>query len=269
VDYETATLQVDSTCLGWSLSFEPLDDANVPYTLEDRFYQVHGTAFSELVPQMSHVKDKWAAFARWQTDWHFELLDSGSSCDLTSGSAGVDATITYPRWHPPVDADPAGVARWGRLMESLATHELGHITIALQGAHAIDDALDAGVSAATCPEVERLANAAASRLHRRYNRLNRRYDFLHPGQVPLSQVAVGLSLLGPVLVGVAARLHELLELAAESRALSRSCWRHSASASNRPRGNSRRRSLLARSWARSGSRAAHASRRRSRPASPP
>ena len=68
------------------------------------------------------------------------------------------------------------VARWGRFIENLTTHELGHITIALQGADAIDELLDAGLSAPTCEQVERRANRAASRLHEHYNRLNDQYD---------------------------------------------------------------------------------------------
>jgi predicted secreted Zn-dependent protease len=71
---------------------------------------------------------------------------------------------------------PAVVARWARFIEDLTTHELGHITIALQGADAIDELLDAGLSAPTCEQVEREANRAASRLHERFERLNARYD---------------------------------------------------------------------------------------------
>lgn len=61
-------------------------------------------------------------------------------------------------------------------MGNLRTHELGHVTIALQGADAIDDLLDAGLSASTCGRLERLANRAASHLYDQFAKLDRVYD---------------------------------------------------------------------------------------------
>lgn len=176
VDYATGSLRVDSSCDDWSLRLVPLEDPNLPLTLNERFYPVRGATIEQLVPQTYHVRDEWAAYARWNTSWQFWWEETATSCEVTSGSAALSANITYPKWRPPADADPVVAARWGRFMENLTTHELGHITIALQGADAIDELLDAGSSAPTCEQVERRANRAASRLHERYNRLNDRYD---------------------------------------------------------------------------------------------
>ncbi len=176
VDYATGSLRVDSTCAGWSLRLVPLQDPNLPFALSERFYPVRGSTIEQLVPQTYHVQEEWAAYARWNTSWQFRWKETATSCDVMSGSAELTATITYPKWRQPADADPVVVARWERFIENLTTHELGHITIALQGADAIDEVLDAGFSAPTCEQVERRANRAASRLHERYNRLNDQYD---------------------------------------------------------------------------------------------
>ena len=176
VDYATASLSVESTCDDWTLRLEPIEDPELVLTLRERFYPVRGETIAQIAPQTNQAKDGFAAYASWNTDWSFLQNDDDESCTVTSGSAALDSTITYPRWDPPAGADPRAVAEWRRFIDDLTTHELGHITIALQGADAIDELLDSGLSAATCGEVERLANRAAIRLHQRYDRLNADYD---------------------------------------------------------------------------------------------
>jgi predicted secreted Zn-dependent protease len=176
VDYATAALRVTSTCADWSVTFEPLQDPNLAYRVADRFYPVVGRTIRDLAGQANQATDGWTAYAGWDTDWQFWWQESGASCDVTHGEVELRARITYPAWRPPEGATPAVVARWDRFIEDLTTHELGHITIALQGADAIDELLDAGLSAPTCEQVEREANREASRLHERFERLNARYD---------------------------------------------------------------------------------------------
>jgi predicted secreted Zn-dependent protease len=176
VDYATAALRVTSTCADWSVMFEPLEDPNLAYRVVDRFYPVVGRTIRDLAGQANQAADGWTAYAGWDTDWQFWWQASGSSCDVTRGEVELQARITYPAWDPAEGVAPAVVARWARFIADLTTHELGHITIALQGADAIDELLDAGSSAPTCEQVEREANRAASRLHDRFERLNARYD---------------------------------------------------------------------------------------------
>ncbi|HKZ91713.1 MAG TPA: DUF922 domain-containing protein, partial [Candidatus Limnocylindrales bacterium] len=176
VDYATAPIRVDSTCPEWSLRLEPLADPNLPYSLTERFYPVRGESIAELAPQTNQARDGWAAYASWKTDWRSSWQDAGTSCDVTSGLTVLWASITYPKWHPPPDAAPRVVAQWQRFIKNLTTHELGHVTIALQGADAIDELFDKGFSAPTCDIVEDTANEAAMRVHERYKRLNDRYD---------------------------------------------------------------------------------------------
>jgi len=176
VDYATSALRVDSTCESWSLRWVPVDDPDLPWTLEERFYPVRGATIAALVPQTFHVDDTWAAYTRWHTSWQFEWQESETACDITSGRTQVRADVIYPRWREPADAPRSTVLRWRRFMDGLTIHELGHITIALQGAAAIDEVLDSGISAQTCQRAERLANRAARRVHDRFLRLNDRYD---------------------------------------------------------------------------------------------
>jgi predicted secreted Zn-dependent protease len=176
VDYATAGLTVLSTCPKWWLSFEPIADPALPYEISERFYPVRGRTIRELAKQADQAEDGWTAYTDWRTEWRYQWLDSGTSCELTGGDVELTASITYPRWRPPDDAAPSAVARWVRFMENLVTHELGHVTIALQAAAAIDDHFDSGSTEASCDELERATDAVAKQLHDRYERLNVRYD---------------------------------------------------------------------------------------------
>jgi predicted secreted Zn-dependent protease len=176
VDYATASMRVETSCDRWSLRLEPLKDPELTLALRERTYPVRGRTTAEIAPQLDQAQGGWAAYASWETDWRYLWQEDVGSCTVTSGGASLASTITYPRWDPPADADPSAVAEWRRFMDSLTAHELGHITIALQGADAIDEVLDSGISAPTCQEVERAADRAALRVHDRHERLNARYD---------------------------------------------------------------------------------------------
>ncbi len=182
VDYLAGSLKVDTDCGTWSVRFVPLEDPDLEVTIEKTYYPVKGHSIEELTAQIEHVKGKWAAYTEWHTGWFYWTERSSteshkrSSCEVTHGRTEVEITMTYPNWKKPRDADPAVVAKWQRLMENLEVHELGHVTIALQGADAIDDRLDAGFSARTCKKAGKKADARASRIFERYGRVSKRYD---------------------------------------------------------------------------------------------
>jgi predicted secreted Zn-dependent protease len=122
------------------------------------------------------VRGRFAAYTRWDTDWTFGLRERSGGCDVVAGDVSLSVRVVFPVWRRPEDP-AAGVARrWQRFLDNLETHELGHITIALQGADAIDELLDAGLSAATCEQATRRANRAALELHDRWESVNARYD---------------------------------------------------------------------------------------------
>lgn len=176
VDYATSRLRVDSECAQWSLRLIPLADPDLAYTVVRRRYPVRGRTLHDLAPQTRQVRGAFAAYTRWDTDWTFTLRERADGCDVVGGDISLTARVVFPVWRRP-EKPAAGVARrWQRFLDNLETHELGHITIALQGADAIDDLLDAGLSAATCEQATRRANRAASELHDRWERVNARYD---------------------------------------------------------------------------------------------
>ncbi|MEA2025517.1 MAG: DUF922 domain-containing protein [Chloroflexota bacterium] len=178
VDYLAGSLKVDSDCGAWSVRFVPLEDPRLDVTIEEAYYPVKGDSIDELTAQTDHIKGKWAAYTEWYTSWAYwtEEGEEGSSCDVTHGETKVEVSMTYPNWKRPRDAHPAVVETWQRFVENLEVHELGHVTIALQGADAIDDRLDAGFSASTCKKAGKRADDKATSIFERYARASKRYD---------------------------------------------------------------------------------------------
>lgn len=178
VDHVHGGLRIDSDCREWLVQLEPLPDRHLAAGIEERYYPVHGERLGELTGQLEQVKGRWAAFSRWHTSWTFttQPAEHGSACTVTAGGATVEVSLTFPEWKKPARVRPAVAARWQAFVERLRVHELGHVTIALQGVDAIEDRLDAGFSAASCNRVGRQADAAARRIFERYARATRRYD---------------------------------------------------------------------------------------------
>jgi predicted secreted Zn-dependent protease len=176
VDYATSRLRVDSDCETWSLDLRPLADPELPYEIARRTYPVRGDTLAELAPQTRQVRGSFAAYTTWDTDWRIWLAERADGCDVSHGDIRLTARIEFPVWRRPDDAAPGLARRWQRFLENLETHELGHVTIALQGAHAIDALLDEGLTAPTCEQATRRANRAASELHERWERISARYD---------------------------------------------------------------------------------------------
>jgi predicted secreted Zn-dependent protease len=171
-------LRIDSDCREWRVQLEPLPDRHLAAGIEERYYPVHGERLGKLTGQLEQVNGRWAAFSQWHTSWTFttQRAEDGSACTVTAGDATVEVSLTLPDWKKPARVRAAVEARWQAFVQRLRVHELGHVTIALQGAVAIEDRLDGGFSASSCKRVGQQADAAARRIFERYARATRRYD---------------------------------------------------------------------------------------------
>jgi predicted secreted Zn-dependent protease len=178
VDYETVPLVVRSDCRRWSLVLVPRDDPTLPLKVTERHYTVRGGTTRELAAALEHIDGRWAAQARTRARWTFRWVDRGSRCDVIDGQVSVRARLELPWWQRPTGVTDSVVSEWERVRESLCVHELGHVTIALQGAHAVDERLDAGFTARTCDAVERAADRKATEIWERHQRRHHRYDRL-------------------------------------------------------------------------------------------
>ena len=176
VDYATEPLMVRSDCGAWSLTFVPLEDPAVALAIKERHYEVNGRTIADLGRALGHFDGEWAALARTRATWMFRWIDRGSRCEVVSGDVSVEAVLKMPRWEPPADVPRSVKSEWRRVRDNLRLHELGHVTIALQAADAVNHRLDAGLEARTCERVKEMADAKAARIWRRHQRRDDRYD---------------------------------------------------------------------------------------------
>ena len=176
VDYETVPLTLASDCGAWSLALVPREDPAIPLKISQRHYTVKGRTTAELTRALDRIDGKWAAMAWSWATWRFRWIDRGPECEVISGAVSVKARLKLPKWKRPPDVHSSVVSEWERVRESLLIHELGHVTFALQGAHAIDERLDAGLKARTCKKVDRMANRKARAIWDRHQDRDDRYD---------------------------------------------------------------------------------------------
>ncbi len=176
VDHADARLQIDSDCHAWTVRFDPVADTEPGYTIDERTYAVRGDTIDELESATQRIEGRWAAYTEWFIGWVYLTEPIADGCRVSEGQTWLRASITFPTWRQPDAADPTLVARWERFLDRLRTHELGHVTIALQGADAIDDRIDRGFDAPTCDAAREQAEAAAQAILERTNRRSARYD---------------------------------------------------------------------------------------------
>src|SRR5579872_3579707 len=77
-----------------------------------------------------------AGMTRTWTNWHVQFGggDAANPCYMRAVQVTVRDTVTLPLWTPPLHADSALVAEWGRFVTMLGRHEAGHRSIALDAA---------------------------------------------------------------------------------------------------------------------------------------
>jgi predicted secreted Zn-dependent protease len=85
-------------------------------------------------------------------------------------------TVTLPLWTPPLHADSALVAEWGRFVTMLGRHEAGHRGIAIDDAGDIARTLASFPSRASCPDMLAAANASGQAILASSRERQKQYD---------------------------------------------------------------------------------------------
>ncbi|MSP54159.1 MAG: DUF922 domain-containing protein [Myxococcales bacterium] len=117
------------------------------------FYDVHGSSGVEVVeslvnqaPEAGGIRH--AAVTEWGIVWRYpsDTEDSSASaaCDLDHVLVDVTILTLFPRWSPPIGANPEDVSEWWRYALALADHETVHVRIIDDLANSIPEALRAG-----------------------------------------------------------------------------------------------------------------------------
>jgi predicted secreted Zn-dependent protease len=116
-------------------------------TFVERHYAVAGTSARHLMEAARMMSPRRAAthhvaYTDWQIGWSFTPREAGGDRFVVGAvRVEVEITRTLPRWRPPEAADRALVSSWAELVAAIATHEQGHVDIAVSGARALHEAI--------------------------------------------------------------------------------------------------------------------------------
>jgi predicted secreted Zn-dependent protease len=149
-------------------------------------YEIEGITADQLAAQVKELGPtdpenqggSFAGYARtrftWDVDESVPLGAKRERCMIESVDIYLDVWITLPRWEPPTSAPQALVAEWGRYLERLRFHELGHTEIALRQANEAARATKGLIG--PCGEVHEKADERIARILAREKALQRSYD---------------------------------------------------------------------------------------------
>lgn len=156
-----------SMALAFQLATYTLPPVNLPPEVSEEpeivWYPITGSTLADLRAQMRVAgphddEGVHAGLTRTWTHWRFQF-GGDNPCWMRTVQVTVYDTVTLPLWTPPLHADSALVAEWGRFVTMLGRHEAGHRGIAIEAAGQIARTLAAFPSRATCADMMAAANA--------------------------------------------------------------------------------------------------------------
>ncbi len=127
------------------------------------YYGVSGSTADEIRASMdkSRPKDPYDgnrpvdAYTDWYISWSWPGYGT-DHCDLSTASVTYTINVIMPRWKVPTDASPALIAKWETYIQSLISHEKGHVN------HVVNNYLSvkAAIQSATCSTADSAAQKA-------------------------------------------------------------------------------------------------------------
>lgn len=147
--------------------------AEVRETREVKNYQFGGSSTAEARANMNKVRPRgYDAYTAWQINWRYTYKQANGRCSIATVT--VNLTITYTM--PDLQTSDAALDRsFKGYLVKLRTHEDGHAENGRIVARRIDDAIPK-LTAATCEELGKNANALGQSIVKEGNALDIEYD---------------------------------------------------------------------------------------------
>ncbi len=154
--------------------------AGVEERLDYRYYEVPaqpGESLRQAINRYTPVRQDGKVFhgyTRWQVRWRFYWFQEASGrCRMERVQVNLESEITLPRLSR---GDASQQRRFTSYLEALRRHELGHVDLGRQAAHAIDRHLAGLPPQPDCASLETRANAGGMELLRHFQARERQFD---------------------------------------------------------------------------------------------
>lgn len=142
---------------------------DVVVVLDEKTYIVSGDSANALAAAMTarQLRDFAgnASFAltTWDIRWRYDHVGRpGGRCGLGNLRVSLRTGTLMPKWDPAPTAEPGLVIRWRTFIDALTIHERGHVQSSLDRAGETVRALSRIADFASCPALDKAANAAGS-----------------------------------------------------------------------------------------------------------
>jgi predicted secreted Zn-dependent protease len=127
------------------------------------YYDVTGSTADQIRASMDRLRPKDPydgnrpvdAYTDWYISWTWPGYGT-EDCDLSAATVSFRINVTLPRWKAPADASPELLGKWERYMQSLTSHEKGHVDNIVSQSPSVLTA----IQNATCSTAEAAAQEA-------------------------------------------------------------------------------------------------------------
>ena len=147
--------------------------AEVRETREVKNYQFAGASMAEARASMNKVRPRgYDAFTTWQINWRYTYKQANGRCSIATVTVNLAIVYTMPDLQT---SDAALDRSFKGYLVKLRAHEDGHAENGRIVARRVDDAIPK-LSAATCEELGKNANALGQSIVKEGNALDIEYD---------------------------------------------------------------------------------------------
>jgi len=145
-------------------------------------YVVEGGALAEVRREMNAKGPlgsdgrRYSGYTAWYVSWNYRYRKYTGGCAIASVTTTVRVTITLPQWRNEGGADSTERQHWARYLAALEQHEHGHRQNGIDAANEIDLTIAAMPPHGSCDALGAAANAAGTRIIKKYNQRDLDYD---------------------------------------------------------------------------------------------
>lgn len=139
--------------------------------------QKSGVSLLDTLSRYSPIRHKGMIFhgyTAWHIDWKYRWdEDASGRCRITGNKTHLNAVITLPKL---ISSDAKTKSEFSRYLQSLHTHELGHLQIAREAAGKIDRDILSLPAMTSCRLLEQTANQVGHKILEQARQKERTYD---------------------------------------------------------------------------------------------
>lgn len=116
------------------------------------------------------------ALTKWQVQWSYRWLESGSRCRLTETTVNLDVEYLLPELQQPETISESLATNWDNYYSALYSHEQQHKDFGVQAATELDKELLSIEKKQNCNRLEKQIADTAQKVLDKYDQIEKEFD---------------------------------------------------------------------------------------------